>query len=293
MDAMESRYDYGGDEYIFVGFDIEMSLEANFKVLSVCQEIERQQISGVIEVIPAITSYLVHFEPEEIHPQMLIRQLRDLEHKAEHIKSLSSRLVDIPVLYDDPWTRECAKRFGDRHQDPSVTNLEYLMRINGFTSKEEFIAAHSSTPYWIVAIGFVPGTAPGYQMVRREHAMQAPKYLRPRTDTPERAVSHGGVFLAIYPVRGPGGYQLIGMTPVPIYDPTGSLIDLREKYILGEAGDRWKLRPIDMDEFEAIRAQVEASTYRYRIVKQEFRPAEYLRDPELYLKRLQAEAEKC
>jgi urea carboxylase len=224
---MESRYDYGGDEYIFVGFDIEMSLEVNFKVLSVCQEIERQQIPGVIEVIPAITSYLIHFEPEEIHPQKLIQYLRDLEHKAEHIKSLNSRLVDIPVLYDDPWTRECAKRFSDRHQDASVTNLEYLMRINGFTSKEEFIAAHSGIPYWIVAIGFVPGTAPGFQMVRRERSMQAPKYIRPRTDTPERAVSHGGVFMAIYPVRGPGGYQLMGMTPVPIYDPTGSLVDLR------------------------------------------------------------------
>jgi hypothetical protein len=53
------------------------------------------------------------------------------------------------------------------------------------------------------------------------------------------------------------------------------------------------LRPIDMDEFEAVRKQVEDGTYRYRIVKQEFRPVEYLRDPEDYLKRLQAQAELC
>ena len=85
----------------------------------------------------------------------------------------------------------------------------------------------------------------------------------------------------------------MGMTPVPIYDPTGGLVDLREKYILGEAGDRWKLRPIDMDEFQTIRAQVETGTYRYRVIEQEFRPAEYLSNPELYLKRLQAEAELC
>lgn len=290
---MESRYEYGGDEYIFVEFDMELSLETNFKVLSVCQEIERQCVPGVIEVCPAITSYLVHYRPEEIHPRRLVQHLRELEHKAQQIHSLPSRLVDIPVLYDDPWTKECAKRFSDRHQDPSVTNLEFLMRINGFSTKEEFVAVHSGTQYWVVAIGFVPGTAAAYQMVRRDRAIQAPKYVRPRTDTPERAVSHGGVCLAIYPVRGPGGYQLMGMTPVPLYDPNPKLVDLRERYILAQAADRWKLRPIEMDEFQAIRDEVEAATYRYKIVKQEFKPAEYFQDPDGYLKRLQAEAELC
>jgi allophanate hydrolase subunit 1 len=290
---MDTRYDFGGDEYIFVDFDIQMSLEVNFRVLSVCQEIERQRIDGVIEVCPANTSYLLHYDPEKIAPRRLVKLLREIEHKAEHIESLSSRLVDIPVLYDDPWTKECAKRFADRHQDASVSNLEYLMAINGYSSKDEFIAAHSGTPYWVSMIGFVPGTAWGFQMVSRDRAIQAPKYVRPRTDTPERAVSHGGVFLAIYPVRGPGGYQLLGMTPVPIYDPTGTLVDLREHYILALAGDRWKLRPIDMDEFHSIRAEVEAGTYRYTTVVQKFEPAKYLRDPDRYLKRLQREAKGC
>lgn len=283
---MEARYSYGGDEYIFVEFDIEMSLEVNFKVLAVCQEIERQQIPGVIEVCPANTSYIVHLNPDEIAPQQLVAQLKGLESKASEINSIPSRLVDIPIFYNDPWTKECARQFGDRQQDPSVTNLEFVMRINGFHSVEEFIAAHSGTPYWISMIGFVPGTAWGFQMVKRERAIQAPKYLRPRTDTPERAVAHGGVFLAIYPVRGPGGYQLVGMTPVPIYDPTQSLIDLRERYILAMPGDRWKLRPIDMDEFQAIRKEVEAGTYRYKIVRQEFEPARYFRDADRYLKAL-------
>ena len=53
------------------------------------------------------------------------------------------------------------------------------------------------------------------------------------------------------------------MTPVPMYDPTASLVDLRERYILALPGDRWKLRPIEMDEFLSIRAEVEAGTYRY------------------------------
>jgi urea carboxylase len=290
---MESRYEFGGDEYLFVDLSVEMSLEVNFKVLSLCLEIERQAIPGVIEVCPANASYLVHFRPEEIHPRKLVEHLKEAERAAEHLDVIRSRLVDIPVLYDDPWSKECAARFADRHQDPSVTNLEYLMRVNGFKTKEEFIAAHSGAPYWISMVGFVPGTAWGFQMVPRERAIQAPKYIRPRTDTPERTVAHAGVFMAIYPVQGPGGYQLLGMTPVPVYDPTGGLEDLRERYILARAGDRWKLRPIDLAEFEAVRAQVEAGTYRYRIVEQEFVPADYFRDPRGYLEALQAEAHWC
>ena len=285
-----TRYDYGGDEYILVIFDEAMDLETNFKILAVRQEIQRRNIPGVIETCPANASYMVHFRPEIIHPNHLIRELKDIEQSIQHSDALRSRLVDIPVLFDDPWTRECAQRFGDRHQDPSVSNLEYLMRINGYSSKDEFITAYCDRPYWISMVGFVPGTAWCYRMVSPDRAIQAPKYVRPRTDTPERAVAHGGVFLCIYPVRGPGGYQMIGMSAVPVYDPEERLPDLRERYILAEAGDRWKFRPIDMDEYNDIQAQVEARMYRYRIVDQEFRPSLYLQGPDHYLQRLQDEA---
>jgi urea carboxylase len=289
---METRYTFGGDEYLFADLDIDMSLEINFKVLAVCQEIERQKIVGIIEVCPANSSYLIHYRPEELAPQNLVAILKDVERKASELKALSSRLVDIPVLYDDPWTKKCAAQFADRHQDPSVTNLEYITKINGLATVKEFIAAHSGKPFWISMIGFVPGTAWGYQMVEREHALQAPKYVSPRTDTPERTVSHGGVFMAIYPVRGPGGYQLLGITPVPVYDPMRRLPDLADRYILAKAGDRWKLRPIEMDEFESIRKDVEAGTYRYRILEQEFEPARYSRDREKYLEALQRQAKQ-
>ena len=82
---MDVRYDFGGDEYIFVDFDIEMSLEVNFKILSICQEIERERIPGVIEVCPGNASYLMHYRPEEIDPEKLVKELRKLEHQADHI----------------------------------------------------------------------------------------------------------------------------------------------------------------------------------------------------------------
>lgn len=80
---------------------------------------------------------------------------------------------------------------------------------------------------------------------------------------------------------------MLGITPVPVYDPRRKLVDLADRYILAEAGDRWKLRPIEMNEFETIRKEVEAGTYRYRIVEQQFEPARYNRDRDGYLEHLQ------
>ena len=102
----ETRYDYGGDEYVLVVFSEAMELAVNFNLLSICREIERRAVPGVIEVCPANASYLVHFRPETVHPDRLIATLRDIEREIESAETLPSRLVDIPVLFDDPWTRE-------------------------------------------------------------------------------------------------------------------------------------------------------------------------------------------
>jgi urea carboxylase len=72
-----------------------------------------------------------------------------------------------------------------------------------------------------------------------------PKYLRPRTDTPKLTVGHGGCFGCIYSVRGAGGYQMFGITPMPIYDPQQQISYLREFMILFKPGDMVRFKPID------------------------------------------------
>ncbi|MFX5680547.1 carboxyltransferase domain-containing protein, partial [Acinetobacter baumannii] len=73
---------------------------------------------------------------------------------------------------------------------------------------DAFIKAHSSAPWFVSMVGFVAGLPFLYQMVERQRQIQAPKYLRPRTDTPKLTVGHGGCFSCIYSVRGAGGYQM-------------------------------------------------------------------------------------
>ena len=72
-----------------------------------------------------------------------------------------------------------------------------------------------------------------------------PKYLRPRTDTPKLTVGHGGCFGCIYSVRGAGGYQMFGITPMPIYDPNQKISYLRDFMCLFRPGDIVKWKPID------------------------------------------------
>jgi urea carboxylase len=112
--------------------------------------------------------------------------------------------------------------------------------------------------------------------------LEAPKYVRPRTDTPERALGHGGAFATIYPARGAGGYQLVGRAATPVFDLAQRLPDFADDPVLARAGMIVKYRPIDQDEYEAVRADVERGTYRYRRVPVQFGLAAFFDDPLAY-----------
>ena len=99
-----------------------------------------------------------------------------------------------------------------------------------------FIKAHSGAPWFVSMVGFVAGLPFLYQMVERKRQIEVPKYLRPRTDTPKLTVGHGGCFGCIYSVRGAGGYQMFGITPMPIYDPNQKISYLRDFMVPVQAG---------------------------------------------------------
>ena len=283
-----ARYSFGGDEYLFIEIDEEMSLEANFKVMAVTRVLKERNLPGITEICPANTSYLVRFDPDVIHPNEVLEALKQVEREVGDATAfhLKTRITEIPVLYDDPWTRETQMRFRDRHQDPSSTDIEYAARINGYRSKEDFVAAHSASPWFVSMVGFVAGLPWLYQMVARERQIEVPKYLRPRTDTPALTIGHGGCFGCIYSVRGAGGYQMFGITPTPIFDPRQTLPDFKESMVYFRPGDIVKFRPIQKDEYEAIRADVEAGRFRFRQRPVDFVLDRFLADPDRYNKEL-------
>src|SRR5215831_16221230 len=123
---MQTRFSFGGDDHIFAEVDEAMSLEAFFKSLFITNAVRAAAIKGVTEICPANASYQIKFDPDVIKPDDLMAELKSIESQAggDHAK-LSTRIIEIPVLYNDPWTRETLMRFRDRHQAPEMTDIEY------------------------------------------------------------------------------------------------------------------------------------------------------------------------
>ena len=276
---MSIRFSFGGDEHIFAEVSEEMSLEAFFTSLSLTNAVKAADIKGVTEICPANASFQVKYDPDQIKPKDLLRELQAMEGAASGSDAtLKTRIMEIPVYYQDPWTHETLMRFRERHQDPNATDLEYAAAVNGFGSVEEFIKAHSSQPWFVSMVGFVAGLPFLYQMVERKRQLQVPKYLRPRTDTPKLTVGYGGCFSCIYSVRGAGGYQMFGITPMPIYDPNQQVSYLQDNMCLFRPGDIVKWRPINRDEYDAALEAVAENRFEPVIREASFSLAEFNRD---------------
>jgi len=280
---MAARYSFGGDDHIFVEVDEQMSMEAFFKSLSITNAVRESKINGVSEICPANASYQIKFDPDVIKPNDLLGELQQLESAAESAPAeLKTRVIDVPVFYNDPWTHETLMRFRERHQDPNGTDLDYAAQINGFDSIDNFIQAHAGSPWFVTMVGFVAGLPFMYQMVERQRQIEVPKYLRPRTDTPQLTVGYGGCFSCIYSVRGAGGYQMFGITPMPIYDPNQRIAYLRDFMVFFTTGDIVKFRPIDRETYDEYTNQVENNSYEPGIQSFDFSLNEFYSDIERY-----------
>ncbi len=288
MGLPAARYSFGGDEHVFVEISEEMSLPAFFKGMAICKELERRAVPGVTEICPANAAYQVRFDPDVIAPDAMMELLKALETEVgDTERELPTRIIEIPVLYNDPWTHETLMRFRERHQDPKSTDLEYAARINGKASVDEFIAAHSGAPWFVSMVGFVAGLPFLFQMVDRAQQLQVPKYLRPRTDTPKLTLGHGGCFSCIYSVRGAGGYQMFGITPAPIFDPAQGVPYLKDFMVFFRIGDIVQWKPITREEYDGDLQQVQAGTFDLRIRPVSFSLKRFQANPTAYNRRLQ------
>lgn len=279
-----SRLSFGGEEFVFVELTEHMSLSGALRIQAITDALAELDVDGIVDVCPSNASYMVRVDPDRCDPRSLHDPILDLHRRFVDTTDvvLSTEILEVPIFYDDPWSTETAMRFRDRHQSSSENDLEYISRVNGFTTTEDFVAAHSRNPFIVTFMCFVPGNAESMQLVPDDMQLQAPKYVRPRTDTPERALGHGGAFATIYPARGAGGYQLIGRAAAPVFDLSQTLPDFADDPVLAKAGMIVKYRRIDHGEYDAIRDEVDRGVYRYRRIPVEFGLAAFFEDPLSY-----------
>ena len=252
-----------GDVYLIVEYGDELNLLLNFRVIALNEAIKKVALTGVTETIPTHRSLGIVYNPFAISYKELVDELRRLEKQLGEIHELPSRILTIPIWYNDPWSLECAQAHG------VPNNIEFVAEINKITVKK-VIEVHTGTLHWVGAVGFTPGC---YQASSLSPSLMltAPKYPRPRRWTPERIICLAGQLTSAYPVKSPGGYQLIGRTPLDLYDTMQGNRVFADSPILTRVGDRHRYIAINKEEYEEIRREVEKGSYKYQVEESNFR----------------------
>ena len=261
----EPRFLPGGDTFVLVQFGDDARIDLNFMALGLTAALREDRTKGVIDTNPSYNSVVVEYDPDLIGLDDLERELRRLVEGLGSVDDLEleSRLAYLPVMYNDPWTRACvedyAQRIAPRDGDP-----EFVARINGLEDKVQLARVHSGTEHWVVAVCSTPGL-PLMVALDPRCAITSPKYNPPRTWTTLGAIGVGGLSTSIYTTPGPGGYNLIGRTPVPLWDTRASLPAYRDRVVLLDAADRVKFVPVERDEFAYIERRVGEGTYAFNV----------------------------
>ena len=228
-----------GDSAINIVVADAISAEASALVRSAAARIQAAGIAGIEDIVPTFCAVMVAYNPEIISYEELISAVHaNLDGLSAEGASAGKTIV-IPVCYGG--------EFGE--------DIAFVASHAGLT-EQEVIDIHTGRDYLIFMLGFLPGFAYLGDMDKRLHT---PRLSNPRTSIPAGSVGIGGEQTGIYPLASPGGWQLIGRTPVKPYDPT------RAEPILYRAGDYIRFFAVDEQEYRRIEELVSRNEYECRI----------------------------
>jgi len=205
-----------GDSALLLTFGAGIDPAVNDRVHQLSRAITRASLPGILGLVPAYASLAVHFDPLRWEPESLAQALEAL--RGEQASAAPPRTVVIPVLYggeDGPDLEEVARHCG--------------------LAPADVIARHCSGHYRVHFLGFSPGFP---YLGGLDPALAAPRRATPRTRVPRGSVGIAGPQTGIYPLETPGGWQIIGRTPLDLFDP------LREEPCLLRAGDSLRFQAV-------------------------------------------------
>ncbi len=215
-----------GDCAVSVEFGQEISLEINHKVMALKMVLEREPIRGIVELIPTYCSLLIQYDPMDLRYGQLRDRLEALVTQLDEVEMPPKQVVEIPVAYGGEY-------------GPDLGEVARAHNI----SEEEVIKLHSEPEYPIYMLGFVAGFP---YLGGMNKAIATPRKKSPRLKIEAGSVGIAGEQTGIYSVESPGGWQIIGRTPLKLYDVN------RNEPVLLKAGQYIKFKPITKEEFRAM-----------------------------------------
>lgn len=215
-----------GDAAVAVQFEARIDAVINARVIRLAELVQSRRVAGVRDVVPTFRSVAVYFDPLRTRLDGLIEWLEEAARGVDASLRSSGTLIQVPVCYG-----------GDFGPDlPGVARFAEM-------TPEDVVEAHAGTLYQVFMLGFVPGFA---YLGSVDPRIAAPRHSTPRVRVPAGSVGIAGAQTGVYPMETPGGWQLIGRTPVKPFDLS------RPEVCLFKAGDRVQFVPIVPSDFERM-----------------------------------------
>ncbi|MET0535428.1 MAG: 5-oxoprolinase/urea amidolyase family protein, partial [Steroidobacter sp.] len=243
-------YRQAGDNYLLLEYgENVLDLALRLRVHLLMEALRTQPIDGVEELSPGVRSLQIRYDSRRIRQDKLLQRLIDLEQHLADVSTLRvpTRIVHLPMAFEDSATLGAVQRYSEtvRKSAPWLpNNVDFIQRINGLASRDEVRDIVFAARYMVLGLGDVYLGAPCAVPIDPRHRLMTSKYNPARTFTAEGTVGIGGVYMCIYGMDSPGGYQLVGRT-LPIWN----------KFLKNETfepGKPWLLRFFDQVQFHPV-----------------------------------------
>ncbi len=279
-DNTEYKIRLQGEENTLVEYgEMELNIELRFRVHILMNEIEKSDLP-IIDMTPGIRSLQIHFDINKISAKEITQRIVEINANLKELDDITvpSRIIKLPLSWDDPQTRLAAKRY-QKTVRPNApwcpSNPEFIRRINGLESIEDVQNIVFDAEYLVLGLGDVYLGAPVATPIDPRHRMVTTKYNPARPWTPENAVGIGGAYLCVYGMEGPGGYQFVGRT-IQMWNLLRETEYFKnEKPWLLNFFDRIKFYPCSADEILKYREDFLRGKFNIEIEETTFKLGEY------------------
>ncbi len=215
-----------GDSAFQVKLGTAISPDTLQKIRSLMQLLEESEIEGITELVPSYTDIIIHYQPLVIDFKLLVSQIKKMAAEIKPNSAVDYKTVRIPVLYGETFGKD----------------LPHVCQHSGL-NKEQVINRHCEASYLVYMLGFTPGFC---YLGGMDKAIATPRKEVPDSKILSGSVGIAGEQTGIYPIESPGGWQIIGRTPLRLFKPE------KDEPFLLEAGNVLEFYPINKDEYERL-----------------------------------------